>query len=340
MRIRISDKRFIGDGYAVFVIAEIGNNHQGQMSNALKAIKLAADAGADAVTLQYAPLHTICTKDMYKHPNVAFLSECEFSIDQLRELVGYARRLGMAFSINVEDMQTLDQILEIGIDFIKLCSADLTNFPYIQYCASKGLPVFFSTGAAYVSEIEQAYKAMIEGGLTDYVIYHTNSGYPTKIEDANIVQMDMLHEKFGGVKGYCDHTCEIVPPVVAVSRGAKVIEKHITTDRKLKGDDWMVSLEPDQFKLMVTYIRQAEDSLGTREKIPLESEQPTRHFKRKSIVSRVGIKKGVKLTMEHLCYKLPGTGIAPCDLDNIIGRKTVIDIPEDTVILPRMLGIG
>ena len=140
--------------------------------------------------------------------------------------------------------------------------------------------------------------------------------------------MDVLHDRFGGVKGYCDHTVDIIPPVVAVSRGAKVIEKHITTDRALKGDDWMVSLEPGEFKTMVQFIRQAELTLGSAHKKPLESEQPTRSFKRKSIISRCAIAKGTLIAEEHLCYKLPGTGV---------GRRADVSIPADSVIDPEML---
>ena len=337
MNFRITDNRFIGDGEPVFVIAEIGNNHQGKIELAETAIEYAHEAGADAVSFQYAPLHTYCTRDMYDHPNLTFLSECKFSLGELAELGERVHGKGMAFSVNVEDAETLDKMLELGIDFIKLCSADLTNLPYIRSCAAKGLPIFFSTGAAYMEEIERAYNAMKDAGLGEFVIYHTNSGYPTPIEEANILLKDVLHDEYGGVKGYCDHTPHIIPPVVAVSRGAKVIEKHITTDRGLKGDDWMVSLEPGEFKTMVQFIRQAELALGNSDKKPLENEQPTRTFKRKSIISKCAISKGTVLTEGHLCFKLPGTGIAPYDIHTVIGRRADVFIPPDTVIVPKML---
>ncbi|MBF0168533.1 MAG: N-acetylneuraminate synthase family protein [Alphaproteobacteria bacterium] len=337
MRIKITESRWIGDESPVFIIAEVGNNHQGRMDLALSAIDHAARAGADAVSFQYAPLHTYCTRDLYEHPNLAFLRECEFSIAQLSELAAKVHSCGMAFSINVEDAETLDLALDIGIDFIKLCSADLTNIPYIRHCAGKKRPIFFSTGAAFLGEIELAFHAMRDAGLSDYVIYHTNSAYPTPIDEANILQMDVLHEIFGGVKGYCDHTVEIIPPIVAVARGAKVIEKHITTSRALRGDDWMVSLEPDEFKTMVAYIRQAEHSLGTREKAPMPSEQGTRLFKRKSIVSKKLIPKGTVLENDLFCFKLPGTGISPVDLASLLGRRVRQDIPPDVVIERSML---
>jgi sialic acid synthase SpsE len=337
MKFPITENRGVGDGEPVFIIAEVGNNHQGKMENALAAIDFAHEAGADAVTFQYAPLHTYCTKDMYEHPNLVFLKDCELALSQLSDLRERVKKKDMAFSINVEDADTLDTMLDMGLDFIKLCSADLTNLPYIRHCATKDLPIFFSTGAAYMEEIERAYNAMREAGLRKYVIYHTNSGYPTPVEDANIVQMDLLHDTFGGVKGYCDHTVDIIPPVIAASRGAKVIEKHITTDRGLKGDDWMVSLEPGEFKAMVGFIRQAEQALGSTDKKPLESEQPTRTFKRKSIVSKCAIPAGTLLREEHLCYKLPGTGIAPFELHTIVGCRASVSIPADTVIVREMV---
>ena len=337
MKIRITDKRMIGDDEPVFIIAEVGNNHQGSMDLAFESISSAHDAGADAVSFQYAPLPTYCIKDMYSHPNLAFLKDCEFSFDQIAELGATVKKLDMAFSVNVEDSETLSKMVNIGIDFIKLCSADLTNLPYIRQCASKGLPLFFSTGAAYLGEIEQGYFAMKEAGLSDYVLYHTNSGYPTNISDAHIYQMDLLHSIFGGVKGYCDHTAGIIPSVVAVSRGAKVIEKHITTDRGLKGDDWMVSLEPNEFKTMVKYIRQAEASLGSHEKKPLACEESTRTFKRKSIISKVEIQKGQVLAEEHFCYKLPGIGLAPYEIDRLLGKRSTQKIQKDVVITMNMI---
>ena len=336
MEIKITDERVIGPGRPVFIIAEVGNNHQGRMDLALKAVEYAHRAGADAVTFQYAPLNTICIGEMYDHPNLVFLKECELSLDQLAELRAEVKKRGLAFSINVENSETLDKMIEIGIDFIKLCAADLTNLPYISYAASLGRPIFFSTGAAYLGEIEKAYFAMKDAGLEDYVIYHTNSGYPTPISDANILQMDLLQTIFGGVKGYCDHTVDIIPAVVATARGARVIEKHITTDRALKGDDWMVSLEPDEFATMVTYIRQAEASLGIAEKKPLPIEEGTRTFKRKSIVSKRAIACGEVLTEQHFCYKLPGDGLAPFRLNELVGRKAGRDIPADVLVTLEM----
>ncbi len=327
----------VGHGHPTFIIAEVGNNHQGKLELALACIENAAKAGADAVTFQYAPIQTLCVKAMYDDPGLAFLKECEFSLEQLSALRNRAKKHGLAFSINVEDKDTLDQVLALGMDFIKLCSPDLTNFPYIQYAASKNLPVFFSTGGAFLGEIESAFAAMMGSGLKEYVVYHTNSGYPTPIKEANILQMDMLHEIFGGVKGYCDHTCDLIPPVVATARGAKVIEKHITTDRSLKGDDWMVSLEPKEFETMVRFIREAEASLGTRTKKPLLSEMRTRTFKRKSVVSRVALKAGTILAPEHFLYKSPGTGLSPADLDKIIGKKVCVDVPEDVLLTAEMI---
>jgi N,N'-diacetyllegionaminate synthase len=337
MKFNIRNDRYIGDGEKTFIIAEIGNNHQGKVELAEKAIDVAYNAGADAVSFQYAPLDTYCINEMKDHSNLAFLKECEFTIEQLEKFSRQVHEKGMAFSINVEDKDTLDKVINIGIDFIKLCSADLTNTPFVSYSASKNLPIFFSTGAAYIGEIERAFNVMVGSGLHDFVIYHTNSGYPTDIKDANILQMELLHEIFGGIKGYCDHTVDIIPPVVAVSRGAKVIEKHITTDRNLKGDDWMVSLEPEEFKTMVSMIRQAELCLGTRNKKPLESESRTREFKRKSIVSGCHIPKDTVFEEKHFKFKLPGTGFAPFEMSNLIGKKAACHIEEDVVIERDMI---
>ena len=337
MEIRITESVVIGESHPVFIIAEVGNNHQGQFELAAKAIESAKAAGADAVSFQYAPIGTYCIKSMHDDFRVSFLEECEFSLEQIAQLRQMALKNKLAFSVNVEDIDTLRKMVEIGIDFIKLCSADLTNIPYISFAASIRKPVFFSTGGAFLGEIETAVNAMRRAGLRDYVIYHTNSGYPTPIEDANILQMDLLHRIFGGVKGYCDHTVDIIPPVVAAARGAKVIEKHITTRRALKGDDWMVSLEPDEFKQMVGYIRDAEKSLGTEHKKPLHIEENTRIFKRKSIVSKRVIIEGTVIQEGMLTYKVPGSGISPMELSRVVGKRAIMTIGEDILIEPHMI---
>lgn len=329
--------RQVGGDAPVFVIAEIGNNHQGQEELAWAAIEAAYQAGSDAVTFQYAPIHTLVVKAMHEDPRVSFLKECEFSVSQLKAFGDKIHQLGMAFSVNVEDVDTLELMRGIGIDFIKLCSADLTNLPYITAAAATGLPIFFSTGASYLGEIETAVNAMKSAGLKDFVLYHTNSSYPTALSDANLLQMDLLHDVFGGVKGYCDHTCHIIPPVVAVSRNAKVIEKHITTNRELKGDDWMVSLEPQEFAQMVQYIRDAELCFGVREKQPLECEKRTREFKRKSVVSKTAIAKGTRITADMLTYKAPGLGISPVRYLEVVGSIALQDIEADVVLTESML---
>jgi sialic acid synthase SpsE len=337
MEIRLTDKRLIGDGHPVLVIAEVGNNHQGRFELAERAVAAAAAAGADAVSFQYAPLGSYVVRAFHDDPRVAYLKECEFSLERIAALRAQATALGLAFSVNVEDAETLDAVLGIGIDYIKLCSADLTNVPLLRYCATKGRPIFFSTGGAYLDEIRTAYDAMRGAGMSSYVVYHTNSGYPTPVEEANLLQMDMLQARFGGLKGYCDHTAEIIPSVAAAARGARVIEKHITTSRALKGDDWMVSLEPEEFALMVKQIRQAEAALGSAEKKPLPHEESTRSFKRKSICSRRAIRKGEVIDESMLTYKVPAAGISPTEFDRVVGRRAALAIEEDIVLRPEMI---
>jgi len=330
--------RQVGPGNPCFVVAENGNNHAGNFEHALQVVDVAGKLGADAMTFQYAPIETMCATEYLDDARFAFLKDCEFSVDQLATLAARARQHGMAFSVNVEDADTLAIMVEqVGIDFIKLCSADLTNIPYLRASASFELPIFFSTGASTIGEIEFAYHALKDAGVQELVIYHTNSGYPTPVSEANIRQMDLLQDIFGGVKGYCDHTCHIIPPVVAVSRGACVVEKHITLSRALKGDDWMVSLEEDEFRQMLGYIRDSEAALGTREKRPLPVEEETRALKRKSVVSKLPIKAGTVLKEEMFVYKLPGRGISPADIDRLVGRQLVVDVVEDVVLEPGMI---
>jgi len=335
MKFKVGSK-LVGEDEPCFIIAENGNNHAGSFENALKIIKIAAECGANAVTFQHTPIDSYVIKSFYNDARVAYLKDCELTTEQLMLLKAEANKFRLAFSLNVEDFDHLELALQIGIDFVKLCSGDITNLPMLERCAASKKPIFFSTGSATFDEIQTAFESMRANGLEEWCIYHTNTRYPTPIEEADLTRMNAINEKFGGVMGYCDHTADIIPSVAAVARGAKVIEKHITLNRALRGDDWMVSLEPDEFSTMVRHIRESESALKPLIAKKTSDEDPTRTFKRKSIVSKKAIPKGTIITEELLTYKLPGSGIAPTDYKKLIGKKTSKEIPEDVIIKPDM----
>lgn len=319
----------VGEGEPAFIIAEAGLNHGGNFEVARRMVKVAADAGADAVTFQQILRDKL---EVGATTSTDILSDTE-----IEHLFHYASELGLYYTACVIDNESIDKMVEYGVTFLKLVSGDLTNLPFLKYCAKTGLPILLSTGAAYMSEIETALSTIRSAGNRDIVVYHTNSGYPTPLEGVNLRVMDTLKEAFKLPVGFCDHTLGVLPPVVAVARGAKVIEKHFTLDRSLKGTDYQVSLEPEELKEMVINIRLVEKVLGSPDKEPLEYEEKTRKFARRSIVSRVKIPKGMVITEDMLTFKRPGTGISPSQLNSVVGKSPQIDINADEIITWDML---
>lgn len=327
-KVRIGNK-FIGEGEPTFIIAEAGLNHGGNFEIARRMVKVAADAGADAVTFQHILRDRL---EVGAKTSTDILTDAE-----LENLFHYAGELGLLYTACVIDNESIDRMVEYGVTFLKIVSGDLTNLPFLKYCAAKRLPILLSTGAAFMNEVEVALATIQSTGNQDTVVYHTNSGYPTPSEGVNLRVMDTLQEAFKLPVGFCDHTLGIMPPIVAVARGAKVIEKHFTLDRGLKGTDYEVSLEPGELKEMIRNIRLVEKMLGSPVKEPLEYEEQTRKLARRSIVSRVRISRSTIITEDMLTFKRPGTGISPSQLNLVVGRSAKIDINEDEIITWEML---
>lgn len=328
--------RLIGEGAPCFIIAEAGLNYGGDFEIAKKMVKVAADARADAVTFQHI-LSDKLTAGIKKESSANVRNKWRLADEELKELFKYAASLGLLYTACVIDEESVDKIVKYGASFFKIVSGDLTYLPFLKYYATKKLPILLSTGAAGLSEVEIALNAIQSVGNQDIVVYHTNSGYPTPLEEVHLRVMDTLRDAFKLTVGFCDHTLEIITPVVAAARGASVIEKHFTLDRSLKGVDYEVSLEPGELKEMITNIRLVEKMLGSPIKKPLEYEQKTLKFARRSIVSRVKIPQGMTITDDMLTFKRPGTGIAPSLANLVVGRSAKIDIDEDKIISWDML---
>ncbi|MBF0594166.1 MAG: N-acetylneuraminate synthase family protein [Candidatus Omnitrophica bacterium] len=331
-------RKVIKDGGDVFIIAEAGVNHEGSFETALKMVEVAAQAGADAVTFQ----HVIDSELNIKKGGPSNLAWERWMLkdEQLKELFVRAKSKGLLCTACVIDRHSIDKIVSWGADFFKIVSGDITSLPFIGYCAQKKLPVFLSTGAASLGEIEAAVGAVKAEGNSDIVLYHTNSHYPTPPQEINLKALVTLKSAFSEVTGFCDHTEGYLAPLVACVLGASVIEKHFTLDRSKKGADYQVSLEPDELKAMVRQIRDINVSLGSPLKQRLDSEQATYRLARRSIVARTGISKGVRITEEMLTFKRPGTGICPSLLAHVVGKAARLDIKEDEMVLWNALEDG
>ncbi|OBX19906.1 N-acetylneuraminate synthase [Erythrobacter sp. QSSC1-22B] len=328
------------------IIAEAGVNHNGSIERAVDLVAAAAEAGADLVKFQTFDAGKIISRDAAKAAyQIASTgnAETQFEMVQALELSKEAHvRLieaceahGIGFFSTAFDPGSLDFLLELGLDRIKVPSGELTNLPLLRRFAATTLPVILSTGMATMDEIQDAVQVFEAAGIerSNITILHCNTEYPTPYEDVNLKAMLAIGEQFETPIGYSDHTLGIEIPIAAVTLGATVIEKHFTLDRTLTGPDHAASLEPDELRAMCAGIRNVEKALsGDGLKTPSPSELPNRAIARKSIVAAQAIVKGDVLTEENLGTKRPGTGISPMRWDEVIGSRATRDYQDDEQI--------
>jgi len=340
-RVKIG-KKYVGQNEPVFVIAEIGINHNGDMEIAKALIDKAADAGVDAVKFQKRTTTAILTKEglekVYDSPN-AFAptygehrEKLEFNIDQYRELKEYSEKVGVLFFASVWDENSADVLEDLGIDAYKIPSADTINTHLLEYVAKKDKPVLLSTGMNTELEILHAVKT-VQKYNKRIVLFHCLSLYPSPEEKINMKYMDVLRDTFNPIPvGYSGHETDLLATLVAVSRGACIVERHFTLDKNMKGGDHKASLDPKEMTELVSAIRRVEVVLGKSEKIIDEDLIPLRQKLAKSIASRLYIPKGTLITRDMLVMKGPGTGFAPYEEDQVVGHVALQDIEEDTII--------
>src|SRR3989338_11133748 len=261
-------RRYIGGSEPVFVIAEVGINHNGDINTAKKLIDAASAGGADAVKFQKRTNEDIFTRAGMEKPYTsphAFAptygehrKKLEFSEAQYEELKAYAGEKDILFFASVWDPKSADFMERLGIDAYKIPSADVINTPLLEYVAKKDRPVLLSTGMNTMEEIEEAVHAVLKHN-NRLIIFHCLSLYPSPDDKINLSFMDVLRRRFSPLPvGYSGHEMEMLPTIAAVSMGACIVERHMTLDKKMKGSDHAASLEPNQFKELVASIHKIE----------------------------------------------------------------------------------
>ena len=327
------------------IIAEAGVNHNGDLDRALIMVEAAKDAGADYIKFQTFKSDLLVTPEgktaQYQKANcdadsqIEMLRALELSYEDFRTIALYCKDLGIGFLSTPFDMESIDFLASLGMDFFKVPSGEITNLPYLRHIAATGVAVIISTGMCDNSDIEKALKVFYDAGYRSdrITLLHCTTEYPTPMQDVNLRAMQAMHERYGLATGYSDHTKGIEVAVAATALGATVIEKHFTLDRSLPGPDHVASLEPDELARMVTAIHNVTEALGSPEKKVTDSERGNREVARKSIVAARDIKAGEVLTEENLTTKRPGKGLSPIDWwDKIIGQPAVKDFPKDSLI--------
>jgi N,N'-diacetyllegionaminate synthase len=326
------------------IIAEAGVNHNGDHALARRLVEAAADAGADLVKFQTFAADRLVTREAAKAEYQSAVTANETQHAMLRRLeldraahemlIGHCRDRGIGFFSTAFDEASVDLLVELGIDRFKIPSGELTNLPYLRHVARQGSPVILSTGMATLGEIEAALEALVAAGASRdrITVLHCNTEYPTPMADVNLRAMLAIRHAFGVAVGYSDHTSGIEVAVAAVALGATVIEKHLTLDRALPGPDHKASLEPSEFKAMVTAIRNVELALGDGIKRPTRSEAKNIPVARKSLVAARAIRAGEVFDSRNVTVKRPGTGLSPMRWDEVIGRRAPRDFGPDELL--------
>ena len=232
------------------------------------------------------------------------------------------------------DLKSLNLLLKFKLEYLKISSGDIDNYPLLKKVGKLNKKIFLSTGMSTIKDIERAIKVLQECGTNKNHIYilHCNTSYPTPFKDVNLNAIKTIKKYFKIKTGYSDHTTGIEVPIAAVAMGAEVIEKHFTLDKNSKGPDHIASLEPTELSEMVKSIRNIEKSFGKLEKLVSKSEKKNIIFAKKSIVAKSLIKKGEKFSSKNICVKRPGNGISPMEWEKVIGNKAKKKFEKDELI--------
>ena len=330
--------KLVGDGEPVFIIAEAGSNHNRKLKQAKQLIDVAADAGADAVKFQTFQADKIVAKVSPKAGYMKKVSEEESTYEIFKrielprewhsELAEYAGKKGLIFLSSPFDEEAVDLLNEVGVPAFKVASGELTNLPLLRYMARKRKPMIVSTGAATIGEVDEAVSAIRSAGNKKIVLLHCVVNYPAAPEDANLLAMSALKQKFKLPVGYSDHTLGTVAPIAAVALGATIIEKHFTLSRKLPGPDHFYAVEPNELKVIVDGIRKVEKMRGIPIKKPVKAELEIRKLARRSVFARVDIPAGTLIREEMLVTLRPVIGLDPKYFEMVVGKKSRVDIKQ------------
>jgi pseudaminic acid synthase len=320
----------------IFIIAELSANHGGEIAIAKETIKAAKECGADAVKLQTYTADTLtlnCDKEDFiikggtlwdKKTMYELYSEAYTPWEWHQELFSYAKELDIEIFSSPFDKTAIDFLEQFDPVAYKIASFEITDHALIRYAASKGKPIIISTGIATIEEIQDAVEICKEQNNHDIVLLKCTSAYPAPLEDANLLTIPNLSQTFGVISGFSDHTLGTTAPIVAVTLGAKVIEKHFILDKSIGGPDSDFSLDKEEFTQMVQAVRDTEKLLGKIDYSMTEKKKKSRQFARSLYVCK-DIKQGDILTEANIKSVRPGYGKHPKFLQEILGQKAEKD---------------
>jgi sialic acid synthase len=341
------DGREISDTSDCYVIAEIGHNHQGSIETCKELFDEAKACGADAVKLQKRDNHTLYTREFFDKPYENENSfgptygehreALEFGKAEYKELQDYADEIGITFFATAFDHPSVEFLASLNVPAFKVASADLRNLPLLRHIASIGKPMIVSTGAAVVEDVDRAYEA-VTAENPNVALLQCTAGYPAAWDELDLRVIQTYRERFPeAVVGLSGHDNGISMPVVAYVLGARIVEKHFTLNRVMKGTDHRFSLEPQGLRKMVRDLRRTRRALGSPEKRMYASEAEPAIKMGKKLVAARDLPAGHTLRAADIAFKSPGDGLPPYELDRIVGAVLRQAITEDTTIGLEML---
>ena len=316
----------------ISVIAEAGVNHNGKVKIAKKLVDAAKNAGADYIKFQAYKTNQLVTdrtklanyqKSFSKNNKTQsdMLKKYELKKKDFEELIEYCKSKKIKFLASVFDITSFNMLVELRMPIFKIPSGEIINLPLLELIGRLNKKIILSTGMSNMNDIKKALKILMQSGtnIKNIIVLHCNSEYPTPIRDINLRAMHTIKKNFKVDIGYSDHSYDIEVPIIAAALGAKIIEKHITLNRRMQGPDHKSSLTPKEFSKMVKNIRKTEIILGSNKKYPSQSEIKNIKHVRQSIVSSKFIYKGEKFTKFNLTTKRFGKGISPMEIKKIFG---------------------
>ncbi len=325
----------------VLIIAEAGENHNGDMKLAYQLIDAAKEAGADIVKFQTSvnSISRHARKAEYQkrttdagESQLAMVNRLRLGFDNYAKLKQYSESAGIEFLSTPFDVESVRFLSSIGVRYWKVPSGDILNIPLLEEMCKTNKPVLLSTGMSTLEELDMTMEVLRNGHLNDVTILQCTTEYPVPYADVNLLAMKTLGERYGVRYGISDHTLGIEVPIAAAALGASVIEKHFTLDRSMEGPDHKASLEPAELKAMVKGIRNSELALGDGKKTVRQCEEKNILAARKSIVADRNIRKGECFTAENITVKRPGTGISSARWHEILGTCAWRDFENDELI--------
>lgn len=327
----------------VYIIAEAGVNHNGNVETAKQMIVEAKTAGADAIKFQTFKAENLVTADAeqaeYQKENTGkdesqyqMLKRLEISSSDFRDLKLMCKAYEIEFLSTPFDMYSIELLEELAVSKYKIPSGEITNYPYLVRLAKTGKDIILSTGMSELEEIEVAICCLKQHGAGDISLLHCTTEYPSPFAELNLRSIPAMYKRFGVPTGFSDHTLGIEASVAAVTLGATIIEKHFTLDRNMEGPDHKASLEPSELAVLVRSIRNIESALGDGRKTITPSERKNIVIARKSIVAKQDIRKGELFTEENITTKRPGNGISPMRWLEVLGKMSGRDFREDELI--------